>query len=336
MITHIDKKEKKIEVSGIVDPIPFSKTLRYSNSEDINISDLSAASDINEVDLLNNLTNRLVKSKNTFTNVGPTLLIVNPYQRDTTVYTPEQIEHFIKEHKEHPPDLRTKCDEPHLYDTVLIGIDRLIKNNMNQAVVISGESGAGKTEAAKNCMNCITYYFKSSSGNKTKISEKILGCNPILEAFGNAKTLRNDNSSRFGKYVTIDIDTQKKKIRGAKITTYLLEKSRITQLAKGERSFHFFYHLLACNDDALLNSLFLTKDPSKYNYLNVSDCVHINTIDDAKLYKETMECFNLVGFSKEEIDCILKIVSAVLLLGNVKFVDKSGKIEIENVQQLVM
>ena len=91
MITHIDKKEKKIEVSGIVDPIPFSKTLRYSNSEDINISDLSAASDINEVDLLNNLTNRLVKSKNTFTNVGPTLLIVNPYQRDTTVYTPEQI-----------------------------------------------------------------------------------------------------------------------------------------------------------------------------------------------------------------------------------------------------
>ena len=330
MITHIDKKEKKIEVSGIVDPIPFSKTLRYSNSEDINISDLSAASDINEVDLLNNLTNRLVKSKNTFTNVGPTLLIVNPYQRDTTVYTPEQIEHFIKEHKEHPPDLRTKCDEPHLYDTVLIGIDRLIKNNMNQAVVISGESGAGKTEAAKNCMNCITYYFKSSSGNKTKISEKILGCNPILEAFGNAKTLRNDNSSRFGKYVTIDIDTQKKKIRGAKIKTYLLEKSRITQLAKGERSFHFFYHLLACNDDALLNSLFLTKDPSKYNYLNVSDCVHINTIDDAKLYKETMECFNLVGFSKEEIDCILKIVSAVLLLGNVKFVDKSGKVEIEN------
>ena len=89
-------------------------------------------------------------------------------------------------------------------------------------------------------------------------------------------------------------------------------------MQKEKEVFIFFYHLLACNDDALLNSLFLTKDPSKYNYLNVSDCVHINTIDDAKLYKETMECFNLVGFSKEEIDCIFKIVSAVLLLGKEK------------------
>ena len=96
MITHIDKSNKKVEVSGMVDSILFSKTLPYTNNEDININDLSTASELNEVDLLNNLTNRLIKSKNTFTNVGPTLIIVNPYQKDDSIYSTNKIDFFIK------------------------------------------------------------------------------------------------------------------------------------------------------------------------------------------------------------------------------------------------
>ena len=334
MITHIDKSNKKVEVSGMVDSILFSKTLPYTNNEDININDLSTASELNEVDLLNNLTNRLIKSKNTFTNVGPTLIIVNPYQRDDSIYSTNKIDFFIKEHENHPPDLRTSCQNPHLYDIVLIAVKHLITKHINQAIVISGESGAGKTETAKNCMNCITYYCNKFSGKDTKISEQILKCNPILEAFGNAKTIINDNSSRFGKYIRIDIDTTNNAIKGAQIETYLLEKSRITQLDKNERNFHFFYHLLACDDNNLLTSLHLKNQPESYNYLNVSTCNKINSIDDCKLFKEAMDCFNLVGFSKEEINTILKMVATVLLLGNLKFAQEPCGVGISNKETL--
>lgn len=334
VITHIDKSNKKVEVSGMVDSILFSKTLPYTNNEDININDLSTASELNEVDLLNNLTNRLINSKNTFTSVGPTLIIVNPYQKDDSIYSTDKIDFFIKEHENHPPDLRTSCQEPHLYDTVLIAVKHLITKQINQAIVISGESGAGKTETAKNCMNCITYYCNKYSGKDTKLSEQILKCNPILEAFGNAKTIINDNSSRFGKYIRIDIDTSNNEIKGAKIETYLLEKSRITQLDKNERNFHFFYHLLSCNDNNLLTSLHLTNQPESYNYLNVSTFNKINSIDDAKLFKETMDCFSHVGFSKEEINAILKMIAAVLLLGNLKFSQEPGGVGISNKETL--
>ena len=147
-------------------------------------------------------------------------------------------------------DEKTEVEQPHLYDLTLTAIKNLILNRKNQAIVISGESGAGKTETAKQAMKCITQYFSkfSQSPNVTSsnplndqkclLENKILGCNPILEAFGNAKTLRNDNSSRFGKYVTVHIDLDKNKIEGGQIETYLLEKSRICEPAIGERNYH--------------------------------------------------------------------------------------------------
>ena len=222
---------------------------------------MAETKDINEVDLLYNLKNRLNEDK-TFTNVGPTLIIVNPFKEIKNVYGPEKIEYFIDKHEKENPELREKITEPHLYDLVLLAIREILKKNCkNQALIVSGESGAGKTVATKNSMQCITYYFtklkekmdrresviySKNIDNKvikeqTPLEKKILDCNPILEGFGNAKTVRNDNSSRFGKYVKIKINKHSNLIEGAEMYTYLLEKSRITELGPLERSYHIFY-----------------------------------------------------------------------------------------------
>ena len=344
-VTYLDENKKLLEISEIDKKIRFAQTLPVINPEDINISDMAAASDICEIDLLNNLTNRLLISHEQFTNVGPTLLIVNPYQRDESIYTNEKIEYYIKSHENNPPEFRTSNDEPHLYDLILIAIERLLKTGNCQSIVISGESGAGKTEAAKNAMNCIIYYFQGQNEEERKnnmktftsrtkdepLEKKILSCNPILEAFGNCKTLRNDNSSRFGKYVTINIDFEEKKVIGASIITYLLEKTRIITQAKNERSFHIFYQLLNGADSELLNKLYLSKEVKDYNYLNNSGCVKLKSFDDGSLYKETMECFEINDFQQSEIMCILKIVASVLLIGNIKFLNKGEVCEIENI-----
>ena len=343
-IAYIDANKKLIEVSNIDKKIRFAQTMPFINEEDINIADMAAASDICEIDLLNNLSNRLLISHEQFTNVGPTLLIVNPYKKDLSIYSNEKIEDYISLHNDNPPETRTSNDQPHLFDLVLISIEKLLKTGNNQAIIISGESGAGKTEAAKNAMNCIVYYFQgktiedrrsnikgfSSRSSQEPLEKKILSCNPILEAFGNCKTLRNDNSSRFGKYVTINIDFDEKRVIGASIITYLLEKSRITNQAKNERTFHIFYQLLNGADPELLNNLYLNEEIKSYNYLNNSGCTKLKSIDDSKLYKETMECFEINDFSDIEINCILRIVAAVLLIGNIKFIKKGDGYEIEN------
>ena len=341
-VTYLDKNKKLLEISSIDKKIRFTQTLPMINGEDINIDDMAAASDICEIDLLNNLTNRL-NAQEQFTNVATTLLIVNPYKKDETIYSNEKIEYYIKYHEKNPPKLRKSNEQPHLFDLVLISIENLLKKGKNQAIIISGESGAGKTEAAKNAMKCIIYYFQGESKEERlkninnfnsrlesePLEKKILSCNPILEAFGNCKTLRNDNSSRFGKYVTLKIDFNTRKVIGASILTYLLEKSRVITQAKNERSFHIFYQLINCGDTELLDKLYLSQDPKKYNYLCNSN-PKLKNINDAQMFKETKECFLINDFSEDEILNIFKIVAAVLLIGNIKFIKKVKKCDIEN------
>ena len=222
----------------------------------------------------------------------------------------------------------------------MIAIKNLLELKKNQAIVISGESGAGKTETAKNAMNFITYYFKKNNRNASNpklisdqkssennlLEHRILGCNPILEAFGNAKTIRNDNSSRFGKYVTIHIDVDQLKIEGAQIETYLLEKSRVCEPAEFERNYHIFYHLLLGAPDNLLRELFLTRQPNNYYFLSRTKCFRVDSIDDAGLFQDVMKAFSVTGFSNEEILTINKIIAACLLLGNVSFKEEGGDI----------
>lgn len=222
----------------------------------------------------------------------------------------------------------------------LIAIKQLKEYRKNQAIVISGESGAGKTETAKNAMKCITYYFANENapgrryskiGNKKiSLEDQILGCNPILEAFGNSKTIKNDNSSRFGKYVTINLDVESGRIEGAQIVTYLLEKSRLCEPAEGERNYHIFYQILKGAGDQMLSEIYLTDNPANYKYLSVSKCFDVEHIDDKSLFKETMEAFLITGFSDQEIKTIFKIMAACLLLGNLTFKDVNDQSTIED------
>ena len=231
---------------------------------------------------------------------------------------------------------RKQIDEPHLYDLTMIAIRRLIELKKHQALVISGESGAGKTEAAKNAMKCITYFFGKNSpvppgGNQVSLEDQILGCNPILESFGNSKTIRNDNSSRFGKYTTINLDVNTGKIEGAKIYTYLLEKSRVCEPPEGERNYHVFYHLLKGASQQLLDQCFITRDPKQFKYLLATGCYDVVTVNDEKCFKECEDAFRVTGFTPEDILTIWKTVACCLHLGNISFKEAGGdKVVVED------
>ena len=323
----------------------FIETLPIINGETINVDDMVSTKDINEVDLLYNLKNRLSEEK-TFTNVGPTLIIVNPFKDIKNIYCHEKIEYYIQKQELESPELREKNTEPHLYDLVLLAIREILKPNpKNQSLIISGESGAGKTVATKNSMECITYYFSKfnknlnnkldiNNKNDTPLEKKILDCNPILEGFGNAKTLRNDNSSRFGKYVKIKFNNNTNIIEGAEMYTYLLEKSRITELNSKERNFHIFYYLLKGADDSFLKELYLQRDIKYYDYLwhdkNGTQITDVPSINDNECYKEVIDCFKSTNFSEEEIKQIFKVIAAVLLIGNLKFKIENNLCVFEN------
>ena len=201
--------------------------------------DLVQMSVLNEPEILYNLSIRF-RQDIIFTSIGPTLLVINPYKEIPHIFNEETMKSF-----------RKKNEMPHIYSVAFLAYTQLIENSKNQAIVISGESGAGKTETTKHAMKFLTTsaFGSKISNEETPIEEKILRCNPILEAFGNSKTIRNDNSSRFGKFVRLLINKNSKGINGATITSYLLEKSRLTAPSKGERNFHIFYHLKRKNFD---------------------------------------------------------------------------------------
>ena len=260
---------------------------------------------LNEAELLCNLRARFIDGEEIFTYVGPTLLIINPYQYLPEVFSIKNLALYQKEVNN--ITFTVKDFKPHIYAISADVFKKLFENQQNQAMVISGESGAGKTENVKYAMQFLTslgnvsesrniakdMFRKSSSINKRfslkkeAIEEKILSCNPILEAFGNAKTVRNDNSSRFGKYVSLLVDKGNRKILGARLINYLLEKSRIVQQSKDERNYHIFYHVLEGAENDTLINLGLDKGGAKaFKYLNQSGCVKVEKMNDGMLFHE--------------------------------------------------
>ena len=211
----------------------------------------------------------------------------------------------------------------------------------NQSIVISGESGAGKTEATKKIMQYLARIHKKDStannsnntintnnDNDTGINnvekqntleDRVLSSNPLLESFGNARTLKNDNSSRFGKFIKINIDptNNKRGIVGATISNYLLEKTRIVHQSEGERNYHIFYQMFSGASEDLLKSLELTCGCEGFRYLGNRSC--LKSRRDAASYKETMDCLTKIGLSQYDKEQVLTIVSAVLHFGNVDF-----------------
>ncbi|TYH92298.1 hypothetical protein ES332_A13G172700v1 [Gossypium tomentosum] len=207
----------------------------------------------------------------------------------------------------------------------------MMNDGVNQSLMISGESGAGKTETAKFAVQ----YLAALGGGNVGIDCQILQTSCILEAFGNSKTSMNDNSSRFGKFIEIHF-TAAGKICGSKIRTFLLEKSRVVQLAAGERSYHIFYQLCAGAPQALRERLNL-KMAKEYNYLAQSDCLVINGVDDAQRFLKFMETLDIFQISKGEQDQAFAMLAAVLWLGNISFhaIDYENHVEASNDEALI-
>jgi myosin V len=269
------------------------------------IPDLLSLGEFNEGALLHNIRTRYLKSQ-IYTSIGkPILISINPYAK-----LPIYSEKFSSSYRE-----KSKQNvEPHLFLMAEQAYAALSEGN--QSIIISGESGSGKTEAAKIILN---YLAGSVSNASINLSKQVLDTNPILEAFGNSKTLRNDNSSRFGKFIEIHFDNVNLKLQSARIQTYLLEKSRIVNQQDGERNYHFFYQICAGASDEE-RERYSIGSASDYYYLNKGGCIEIEGIDDGYNYSETRECMNGLGFTALEQESITSIVMGILHLGNLNFI----------------
>ncbi|KAG2537342.1 hypothetical protein PVAP13_9NG117300 [Panicum virgatum] len=289
-----------------------TESLQPANPEILDgVDDLMQLSYLSEPSVLYNLQYRYSQDM-IYTKAGPVLVAVNPF-KNVSLYGTEYIDAY-----------RNKTmDSPHVYAIADAALREMKRDEVNQSIIISGESGAGKTETAK-----IAMQYLASLGGGSGIEYEILQTNPILEAFGNAKTLRNDNSSRFGKLIEIHFSTTGR-ICGAMIQTFLLEKSRVVQCAVGERSYHIFYQLCAGAPASLREKLNLKK-VDEFKYLKQSCCYSIAGVDDAQMFRTVTEAMNIVHISKEDQESVFAMVSAVLWLGDVSFtvIDNENHVEI--------
>uniref|UniRef100_A0AAZ3RN93 Uncharacterized protein n=1 Tax=Oncorhynchus tshawytscha TaxID=74940 RepID=A0AAZ3RN93_ONCTS len=267
------------------------------------VDDMIRLGDLNEAGLLRNL---LVRHKDgiIYTYTGSILVAVNPYQL-LPLYTTEQVHLYT--------DRRLGELPPHVFAIADSCFFNMRRNKKDQCCVISGESGAGKTESTK----LMLQFLAAVSGQHSWIEQQILEANPILEAFGNAKTIRNDNSSRFGKYIDINF-TKGGAIEGAKIEQYLLEKSRVCRQAPEERNYHIFYCMLM-GMPAEQKKILSLGNASEYNYLTMGNCTSCDGRDDIKEYTHFRSAMKILMFSENDSWEINKLLAAILHLGNVHF-----------------
>ena len=262
------------------------------------VSDLAEIPLLNDAELLKHLEIRYIRDM-IYCYCGPTLIAINPYKSCPNEESAERYQGVIDA-------LMTQSipkAEPHVWTISATAYDYLFKLNQNQAICISGESGAGKTESTKNCLEFITKLNKQRrSTTFVPIEQKIMACNPILEAFGNSKTFRNDNSSRFGKYTTLFIHKKKKSIKGASIENYLLEKSRIVKIAESERNYHIFYAMCRYFPKEKLREYRLLDkedegcDMEQFNFLNQSGVYQTPKVNDQEFYDDVCQAFRVFYF----------------------------------------
>lgn len=268
-------------------------------------------------DFMNNLRLRFQKGR-IYTYIGEVVVSVNPY-REMDLYGKDVIDQYRgRELYERPP---------HLYAIADAAYKAMKRRAKDTCIVISGESGAGKTEASKYIMQYIAAITNPSQRAEIeRVKNVLLKSNCVLEAFGNAKTTRNDNSSRFGKYMDINFDF-KGDPTGGHINNYLLEKSRVLKQQHDERNFHSFFQLILGAPEALLNSLHLRKDPALYRFTREGAS---NNTNDSSNFKAVANAMKVIGFSTEEISSVYKILATILHLGNLCFVCQGDTVGVEN------
>ncbi|XP_070338360.1 unconventional myosin-XV isoform X6 [Equus asinus] len=277
-----------------------SSRFREQHRED-GVEDMTQLEDLQETTLLSNLKTRFERNL-IYTYIGSILVSVNPY-RMFGIYGPEQVQQYSGRALGENP--------PHLFAIANLAFAKMLDATQDQCIIISGESGSGKTEATK-----LILRYLAAMNPKRGVMQQILEATPLLESFGNAKTVRNDNSSRFGKFVEIFLEGGV--ISGAITSQYLLEKSRIVFQAKNERNYHIFYELLA-GLPAQLRRAFCLQEAETYYYLNQGGNCEISGKSDADDFRRLLAAMEVLGFSSEDQDSIFRILASILHLGNVYF-----------------
>ncbi|XP_063624532.1 myosin heavy chain, muscle isoform X36 [Cydia splendana] len=296
-----ETKDFKKDLVGQVNPPKYEKC-----------EDMSNLTYLNDASVLYNLKQRYYH-KLIYTYSGLFCVAINPYKR-FPVYTTRCARLYRgKRRSEVPPHIFAISDGAYV---------NMLTNHENQSMLITGESGAGKTENTKK----VIAYFATVGASQKKdpnqekkgsLEDQVVQTNPVLEAFGNAKTVRNDNSSRFGKFIRIHFGPSGK-LAGADIETYLLEKARVISQQALERSYHIFYQMMSGSVDGLKAKCFLSNDI--YDYYNVSQGkITIPNMDDGEECQLTDQAFDILGFTQEEKDNVYKITAAVMHMGGMKF-----------------
>eukprot|EP00800_Vazella_pourtalesii_P011055 TRINITY_DN266_c0_g1_i10.p1 TRINITY_DN266_c0_g1~~TRINITY_DN266_c0_g1_i10.p1 ORF type:complete len:1836 (+),score=613.33 TRINITY_DN266_c0_g1_i10:92-5599(+) len=290
------KLEVHIENTEQMNPEKFDRT-----------EDMAELTYLNEASVLHNLKQRY-QSNLIYTYSGLFCVTINPYKL-FPIYTDRVVQMYRGKKRTEMP--------PHIYGITDQAYQQVLRNKENQSILITGESGAGKTENTKK----VIQYFASVAATGVKqtefanLEEKIIQANPVLEAFGNARTIRNDNSSRFGKFIRIHFSNTGK-IAGADIEYYLLEKSRVILQQPGERSYHIFYQLLKCIDRTELKGFLKSKSPSEYRILS-KGIESVDSINDSKEFQNTLVAMDILGFTELERNSLFQIVTAILIFGNI-------------------
>ncbi|XP_075933884.1 unconventional myosin-Va isoform X3 [Anarhichas minor] len=292
---------------------PKTKNLPYLRNPDILVgeNDLTALSYLHEPAVLHNLKVRFVDSKLIYTYCGIVLVAINPYE-PLPIYGTDIINAYSGQNM---GDM-----DPHIFAVAEEAYKQMARDERNQSIIVSGESGAGKTVSAKYAMR----YFATVSGatSEANVEQKVLASNPIMEAIGNAKTTRNDNSSRFGKYIEIGFDTRYR-IIGANMRTYLLEKSRVVFQADEERNYHIFYQLCASSHLPEYKALKLS-NANDFLYTRQGRSPVIYGVDDTNELSTTRKAFTLLGINESNQKGLFQVLAAILHLGNVEIKDRDS------------
>merc|ERR1712226_398697 len=298
-----EKKVFKSEEIGQANPPKFEKC-----------EDMSNLTYLNEASVFHNLDARF-KCKLIYTYSGLFCIVVNPYKR-YPIYTGTVVKMYLGKRKNEVP--------PHLWAITETAYRNMLTNIKDQSMLITGESGAGKTENTKKVISYLAAVAapkkKPGQEKKAALEDQIVATNPILESYGNAKTSRNDNSSRFGKFIRIHFNSAGK-LCGCDIESYLLEKSRITQQQSVERSYHIFYQLLQPHVPTMKSECLLGDDIYDYIYVSQGK-VTVASIDDNEELEMTDAAFDIIGFSNEEKWDCYKITAGVMSSGQIEFVQK--------------
>ncbi|CAK8680338.1 unnamed protein product [Clavelina lepadiformis] len=275
------------------------------------VEDMADMTCLNEASVLHNLKDRYYSGL-IYTYSGLFCVVVNPY-KFYPIYTEKVIDMYKGKKRHEVP--------PHVYAITDTAYRSMLQDREDQSILCTGESGAGKTENTKKVIQFLAHVAASPKGTKAhgapgELEQQLLQANPILEAFGNAKTVKNDNSSRFGKFIRINFDTSGY-ISGANIETYLLEKARVHQQAPNERTFHIFYQLLAGANDQLKRELLL-QDIKNYRFIS-NGMQTVAGANDTDVFQETLRAMEIMNISESDVKSMLKVVSAVLSFGNMEF-----------------